>query len=95
MDLVVSLVEVSVEFVLSARSSAVSLVRMALHRVSKATENEANVRIQLFFGTLMDLYLMPSGLRSYHRKPTGGDGWAWGTGRKWNVPVWVPLGCLD
>ena len=44
MDLVLSVVEMSVEFVISTRSSSVSLdqVRMAIFRVSKATENDTN-----------------------------------------------------
>ena len=39
-DLMLSVVEMSVEFVISTRSNSLSLVRMALFRVSKATENE-------------------------------------------------------
>ena len=73
-DLVLSVVEMSVEFVMSTCSSSVSLVRMALFRVSKATENDTNVRIKLFSETLMGLYWMLSGLWSYYLKPTGGDG---------------------
>ena len=55
MDLVVSVAEMSVEFVRSTASGSVSLFRMALHRMSKATENETNERIKLFSGTLMVL----------------------------------------
>ena len=82
MDLRVSVLEMAVEFVISARSCSFSLVRMALHRVSKATENEANARVKLLSETRMGLYWMLSGLWSYHLKPTGGGGWAWGTGWK-------------
>ena len=39
-----------------------SLVRMALHRVSKATEKDTNVRVKLLSETLMVLYWMLSGL---------------------------------
>jgi len=35
---------------------------MALHRVSKATENDTNVRVKLLSETLMGLYWMLSGL---------------------------------
>ena len=59
--------------------------RIALRRVSNATENEADVRTKL-----------PSGSTGYRvgcgdvtRNPPG---WDWGTGRKWNVLVWVPFG---
>ena len=50
MDLMVSVLGMSVEFVISTRSCSVSLVRMALHRVSKAAENETNARVKLFLG---------------------------------------------
>ena len=39
-DLMLSVVEMPVEFAISTRSHAASLVRMALFRVSKATEND-------------------------------------------------------
>jgi hypothetical protein len=38
-DLMLSVVEMSVEFVVSTHSNSLSLVRMALFRVGKATEN--------------------------------------------------------
>ena len=66
MDLMVSVMEnlMSVEFVLSIRSYSVGLVRMAPRRVSNAIENETNVRLTLFAGTLimMVLYRMLSRL---------------------------------
>ena len=55
MDLVLSVVGMSVEFVMSTQSSSVSLVRMALFRVSKATENDRDVRVKL----LSETYLRP------------------------------------
>ena len=59
MDLRVLVLEVDVEFVISTRSYSIRLVKMALHRVSRATENETNVRIKLLSGTLMGLSWMP------------------------------------
>ena len=61
-DLMLSVVEMSVEFVLSACSNSLSLVRMALFRVSKATENDTKVRVKMLSETLMGLYWMLSGL---------------------------------
>ena len=61
-DLMLSVVEMSVEFVISTCSNSLSLVRMALHRVSKATEKDTNVRVKLLSETLMGLYWMLSGL---------------------------------
>ena len=64
-DLMLSVVEMSVEFVISTRSNSLSLVRnlrMALFRVSKATENETKSRVKLISETLMGLYWMLSGL---------------------------------
>ena len=52
----------SVEFVLSTCSNSLSLVRMALFRVSKTTENDAKVRVKMLSETLMGLYWMLSGL---------------------------------
>ena len=87
MDLVLSVVEMSVDFVLSTRSRSVSLVGMALHRVSKATENETNSTIKLSSGALVALYsdywmLQLSGLWGYYLKPAWGDACAWGAGWK-------------
>ena len=75
-DLMLSVVEMSVEFVLSTCSNSLSLVRMALFRVSKATdhENDTKARVKLLSETLMGLYWMLSGLCSWNLKPTGGDG---------------------
>jgi hypothetical protein len=61
-DPTLSVVEMSVEFVLSTCSNSLSLVRMALFRVSKATENDAKVRVKMLSETLMGLYWMLSGL---------------------------------
>ena len=61
-DLMLSVVEMSIEFVISTCSSSLSLVRMALFRVSKATENETKARVKLFSETLMGLYWMLSGM---------------------------------
>ena len=61
-NLMLSVVEMSVEFVISTRSNSLSLVRMALFRVSKATENETKARVKLLSETLPGLYSMPSGL---------------------------------
>ena len=61
-DLMLSVVEMSVEFVISAHSNSLSLVRMALFRLSKATENETKARVKLLYETLMGLYWMLSGL---------------------------------
>ena len=61
-DLMLSVVEMSVEFVLSACSGSLSLVRMALFRVSKATEKDTKARVTLLSETLMGLCLMMSGL---------------------------------
>ena len=55
-------VEITVEFVISTCPSSVSLVRMALFRVSKATENDTNARDKLLSETLMGLYWMLRGL---------------------------------
>ena len=52
-DLVLSVVEMSVEFVISTRPNSASLVRMALFRVSKATEDDANASFQLLFEALL------------------------------------------
>ena len=57
-----SVVEMSVEFVISTRANALSLVRMALFRVSKATENDTKARVKILSETLMGLYWMLSGL---------------------------------
>ena len=46
-DLMLSVVEMSVEFVLSTCSNSLSLVKMALFRVSKATENDTKARVKL------------------------------------------------
>ena len=62
MDLMVSVLEMAVKFVISACSSSVSLVRMDLHRASKATEKETNARVTLLSEALMGLYWMLSGL---------------------------------
>ena len=62
MDLMLLVVEMSVEFVISTRANSLSLVRMALFRVSKATENDTNARVKLRSETLMGLYWMLSGL---------------------------------
>ena len=62
MDLMLSVVEMSVEFVLSTCANSLSLVRMALYRVSKATEKDMNVRVKILSETLMGLYWMLSGL---------------------------------
>ena len=51
-----------VEFVVSTCSNSLSLVRMALFRVSRATDNETNARFKLLSETLMGLYWMLSGL---------------------------------
>ena len=61
-DLMLSVVEMSVEFVLSTCSNSLSLVRTALFRVSKATEKDTKARVNLLSGTLMGLYWMLSGL---------------------------------
>ena len=61
-DLMLSVVEMSVEFVVSTRSNSVSLVRVALFRVSKATENDKNARVELLSETLVGLYWMMSRL---------------------------------
>ena len=44
-DQMLSVVEMAVEFVVSTCSSAFSLVKMALFRVSNATENDTNARV--------------------------------------------------
>ena len=75
MGLMLLLVEISLEFVISTRSTSVSLVRMALCRVSNATGNDTNARVKLRSETLMGLYWMLSGLWSYYLTPTGGGGW--------------------
>ena len=61
-DLMLSVAEMAVEFVISTHSNSLSLVRMALFRVSKATENETKARFQLLSETLMGLYWTLSGL---------------------------------
>ena len=61
-DLMLSVVEMSVESVISTRSNSVSLARMALCRVSKATANDTKAKVTLLFETLMGLYWMQSGL---------------------------------
>ena len=95
-DLMLSVVEMSVEFVISTSTCAnsLSLVRMALFTVSKATEGDAKARVKIPSETLMGLYWMLRGLWGCNLKPTGGDGRAWDTGRKWTVLVWVPFGSL-
>ena len=60
--LMLSVVEMSVEFVISTRSDSLSLVRMALFRVSKATENETKAGVTSLSEALMGLYLSVSGL---------------------------------
>ena len=74
MDLLLSVVEMSVAFAISTFSSSVSLVRMSLFRVSKATESDTNARAKLLSETLMGLYCVLRGLWSYYLEPTGGDG---------------------
>ena len=61
-DLLLSVVEMPAEFMISTRSNSLSLVRMALFRVSKATENDTKARVKLLSETLMGLYWMLSGL---------------------------------
>ena len=61
-DPMLSVVEMAVEFVISTCARSLSLVRMALFRVSKATENDANARVKLLSGILMGLHWMMSGL---------------------------------
>ena len=56
------MVEMHVEVLISTHSSSVSLVRMALFRMSKATENDTNARAKLLAETLMGVYRMLSGL---------------------------------
>ena len=73
---------VPVEFVISTRTCSIGLVRMALHRVSKATENEANARAKSLSENLVGLYWVLSGLWGYCLKPTEGDGRACDTGQK-------------
>ena len=53
-----------------------SLVRMALFRVSEATENDTKARVKLLAEALTGLYGIMSGLWSWNLKPiaTGGDG---------------------
>ena len=92
MGLMVPVLEMSVEFVISTRPCCISLVGMALHRASKATESEANARGKSLSRALVVLYCMLSGLWGYYLKPTGGDGRAQGTGRKRTALVRVPLG---
>ena len=55
MELVLSVVKEAVDFVVSTRSSSVSLVRVALFKVSKATENDTSASAQLLSETLMGL----------------------------------------
>ena len=57
-----SVVEMSVEFVLGTCSNSLSLVRMALFRVGKATDNDAQARVTLLSEILMGLYWVLSGL---------------------------------
>ena len=58
-DLMLPVVEMSV---LSTCSNSLRLVRMALFRVSNATENDTKARVKLLSETLMGLYWMLSGL---------------------------------
>ena len=51
--LILSMAEMSVGFVISTRPNSLSLVRMALFRVSKATENETKARVKLLSETLV------------------------------------------
>ena len=44
-----SVMDWSVEFGISTCANSLSLVRMALFRVSKATENGTNARVELSF----------------------------------------------
>ena len=60
--MMLSVVGMSVEFALGARSTSLSLVRMALFRVSKATENKTIAIGKLLSETPMGLYWMMSGL---------------------------------
>ena len=61
-DLMLSVVELSVECVIVTLANSLSLVRMALFRVSKATENDTKVRVKILSETLMGLYWMLSWL---------------------------------
>ena len=82
--LVLSVVEMPVEVLMSTRSSFVGLVGMALHKVSKATEDNANARTKPASGALglVILHWMMSGLWGCYLKPNRGDGWALDTGWK-------------
>ena len=61
-DLMLSVVEMSVEFVISTRADSLSLVWRALFRVSKVTANDKKARVKILSETLMGLYWMLSGL---------------------------------
>ena len=61
-DLMLSVVEMPVEFVISTCASSLSFVRMALFRVSKATANDTKGRGKILAETLMGLYWVLSGL---------------------------------
>ena len=74
-DLMLSVVEMSMEFVISTHSNSLSLVRMALFRVSNATENETKARVKLLSETLMGIYWMLSGLWRCNPKPETYWGW--------------------
>ena len=43
---------------ISTRANSLSLVRMALFKVSRATENDTNARVKLLSETLMGHYWM-------------------------------------
>ena len=73
-DLMLLVVEISMEFVISTCANSLSLVRMALFRVSKATENDTKARVTLLSETLIGLYWMLSGLWSCNLKPAGRSG---------------------
>ena len=93
-DLMLPVMEMSVEFVISTRAHSPGLVRIALFRVSKATENDTKVGVKMPSEALMGLYWMLGGLWGCNLKPTGGDGWPRDTGRKWTALAWVPFGYL-
>ena len=77
-----SVLVMPIEFVISARSNSASLVRMALFRVRKATENDTNVGVKSLSETLMGLHWILSGMRGCYLETTGGDGRARGAGWK-------------
>ena len=60
--LMLSVVETSVEFVISTHSTSLSWVRMVLFKVSKSSANETKARAKLLSETLMGLYWMLSGM---------------------------------